>query len=54
MVWQVEKLLAEDVARPIIYHGRAATCWQPSVKRHVRHENSIYNNWRLEDVWLDK
>jgi hypothetical protein len=24
------------------------------VKGFVGHENSIYNNWRLEDVWLDK
>jgi len=24
------------------------------VKGHVAHENSIYNNWRFEDVWLDK
>ena len=53
-VWQIEKLLAEDVARPIVYHGRAAQCWQPTVKGYVRHENSIYNNWRLENVWLDR
>jgi peptide/nickel transport system substrate-binding protein len=54
LVWQVEKLLAEDVARPIIYHGRAAQCWHPAVKNYVRQDNSIYNNWRLEDVWLDR
>ena len=32
---QIEKLLNEDVARPIIYHDRAATCWQPHVKGFV-------------------
>jgi hypothetical protein len=24
------------------------------VKGHVQHENSIYNNWRFDDVWLDQ
>ena len=33
---------------------RAATCWHPHLKGHVQHENSIYNNWRFESVWLDK
>jgi len=54
LVWEVERKLAEDVVRPIIFHNRAATCWHPHVKGVVLHENSIYNNWRLEDVWLDK
>jgi peptide/nickel transport system substrate-binding protein len=54
IVWQIERVLAEDVARPIIFHGVAATCWHPHVKGFVLHENSIYNNWRLEHVWLDK
>ena len=40
-------------ARPIIYHDRAATCWQPHVKGFVLHDNSIYNHWRFENVWLD-
>jgi len=54
LVWQIEKILAEDAARPIILHNVAATCWHPHVKGHVLHQNSIYNNWRFEDVWLDK
>ena len=54
IVWEIERFLAEDVARPIISHGRAAQCWQPSVKGYVRQENSIYNHWRLEQVWLDR
>ena len=32
LVWEIDKKLQEDVARPIIYHGRAGTCWQPYVK----------------------
>src|SRR5436853_4646511 len=27
LVWEIERKLAEDVARPIILYGRAATCW---------------------------
>ncbi len=54
LVWQIEHLLNEDVARPIIYHDRAAHCRHPHVKGFVTHMNSIYSNWRFEDVWLDK
>ena len=54
LVWDVEKRLAEDVARPIITQGVAGLCWQPYVKNFVLHHNSLYNNWRFDDVWLDK
>ena len=54
LVWEIESKLIDDVARPIIFHGRGATCWHPHLKGHVLHENSLYNNWRLEQVWLDK
>ena len=54
IVWQIEKILVEDVVRPIIFHGNQATCWQPYVKGHVQPENSIYNSWRFDQVWLDK
>ena len=46
--------LQQDLARPIIYHLRAATCWQPEVKGLTMMSNSQYNGWRFEDVWLDK
>ncbi len=54
LVWEIDKKLQEDAARPIISHGKAATCRQPYVKGFVTHVNSLYNNWRMEDVWLDK
>jgi peptide/nickel transport system substrate-binding protein len=53
IVWEIEKHLAEDLARPIISYERAATCWQPYLKGFVL-QYSIYNNWRFEDVWLDR
>jgi peptide/nickel transport system substrate-binding protein len=54
LVWEVEKALAQDVARPIIMHNVAGLCWQPYVKGFVLQHNSLYNNWRFDDVWLDK
>jgi peptide/nickel transport system substrate-binding protein len=54
MVWDIERLLVEDAARPIILHSSAANCWQPYVKNFRPHANSQYNNLRFEDVWLDK
>jgi len=54
IVWQIERKLAEDVARPVIHFQRASTCWYPWVKGLVLHQNSIYNGARFEDVWLDR
>ena len=54
LVWEIERKLAEDGARPVIFYTRGATCWQPYVKGLTMMVNSIYNGWRMEDVWLDK
>jgi len=54
LVWQIEKKLAEDVARPILYHSRSGTCWHPYVKGYTVLANSVYNGQRMEDVWLDR
>ena len=54
MVWQIDKQLQEDVARPIIFHIRAGTCWKPYVKGVTIMVNSSYNGYRYEDLWLDK
>jgi len=54
LVWQIDKQLQEDGARPIIYHTRAATCMQPQLKGLTVMVNSQYNGWRMEDVWLDR
>ena len=53
-MWEIERKLAEDGARPIIFYTRGGTCWQPQVKGLTIMVNSIYNGWRMEDVWLDK
>jgi peptide/nickel transport system substrate-binding protein len=54
LVWEIERKLAEDDARPILFYPRGANCWQPQVKGLTIHANSIYNGWRFEDLWLDK
>jgi peptide/nickel transport system substrate-binding protein len=54
LVWEIDKKLQEDVARPIIFHARAGTCWQPYVKNVTIMSNSSYNGYRYEDVWMDK
>ena len=54
MVWEIDRKLQEDIARPIIAHNVAAGCWQPHVKGLTIMVNSIYNGWRFEDIWLDK
>ncbi len=54
MVWEIERRLAEDNVRPVIFYARQASCWQPRVKGMTLMVNSIYNGSRFEDLWLDK
>jgi peptide/nickel transport system substrate-binding protein len=54
LVWEIEKRLVEDGARPVIFYPRGATCRYAHVKDLTIMVNSIYNGWRFEDVWLDK
>src|SRR5712671_1658173 len=54
IVWEIERKLAEDAARPAIFYPMSAACWQPYFKGHTMMINGNYNGWRLEDAWLDK
>ena len=54
LVWSIDKKIQEDVARPILFHARTGTCWKPYVKNMTIMNNSAYNGYRYEDVWLDK
>ena len=54
ILWAIESKLAEDVARPIIFYDRFATCWQPYVKGATMMVNSLFDSNRREDWWLDK
>src|SRR6202165_3799318 len=54
IVGDIERLVVDDAARPIIIHSVAANCWQPYVRNYTPHDNSQYNSLRFEEVWLDK
>ncbi len=54
LVWEIDKKLQEDGARPILFHNRFATCRQPQLNGLTIMVNSLFNGWRMEDVWLEK
>jgi len=54
LVWDMDRKLQEDGARPILFHNRFATCLHPQVKGLTIMVNSLFNGWRMEDVWLEK
>jgi peptide/nickel transport system substrate-binding protein len=54
MVWEIDRKLQEDLARPIIMHNRGGTCWTPKVRNLTIMVNSVFNGWRFEDVWMEK
>jgi len=54
IVWEIERQLVEDDAKPLIQINRAGVCWDPAVKGLTINTNSIYNGWRMEDVWLNR
>jgi peptide/nickel transport system substrate-binding protein len=54
LLWAIERKLAEDNARPIIFYNPGGTCLRPQVKGLTLMVNSIFNSWRMEDAWLDK
>jgi len=54
LVQDIDYQMQQELARPVIYHLREGTCWQPQVKNLTMMVNSQYNSWRFEDVWLDR
>ena len=54
ILWQIERKLAEEDVRPIIYYASLGVCMRPYVKDQIVIVNSIFNWFRREDVWLDK
>ena len=53
-MWEIERKLIEDDARPILFYNKAANCRQPYVKGLTTMVNSIYNGSRFEDLWLEQ
>jgi peptide/nickel transport system substrate-binding protein len=54
LVWEIDKKIQEDGARPILFHARTGTCWKPYVKNLTIMSNNTYNGFRFEDLWLDR
>jgi len=54
LVWEIERKLVEDDARPTLFYNKAANCRMPYVKGLTTMVNSIYNSWRFDDLWLDQ
>ena len=54
LVWDIDTTLQREGARPVIFYTRGATCWHPRVKGLTAMVNSMYNGWRMEDVWVEK
>ena len=54
ILWEIERKLAEDDVRPIIFYPSLSACTRPYVKGQTVMGNSIFNWFRREDVWLDK
>ena len=54
LVYENDKKLQEDAARPIIANNVRYNCFQPHVKNFKTMTNSLYNGWRFEDIYLDK
>ena len=54
MVWEIDLMLQQDLARPILYHRKGGTCWHPWVRGLTMMVNSQYNGWRMEEAWLDR
>jgi peptide/nickel transport system substrate-binding protein len=54
ILWSIERKLANDDVRPIIFYPRGGTCGRSYLKGLTIMINGTSNSWRMEDVWLDK
>ena len=55
LVWQIERMLAEDVAAAgDLLHARRHLLAAARSRGFTLMVNSLFNGWRMEDVWLDK
>jgi peptide/nickel transport system substrate-binding protein len=52
LVWDIERRLAGEDARPILFYTRAANCVRPEVRGLTTMSNSIYNQSRFDELWL--
>ena len=53
LVWEIDRKLAEDGARPMIFHGRGGPAGSPTSRAHDDGQRQL-QRLALEDAWLDK
>ncbi|MBI4081521.1 MAG: ABC transporter substrate-binding protein [Candidatus Lambdaproteobacteria bacterium] len=53
LVREIDTQLTNELARPYVVYRKDYHAHYPWVKNWVAH-TSIYNGWKLEDVWLDR
>ena len=54
LVWEIDRPLQEDAARPMIFDYRLGTCRSQAVHGITIMVKSLFNGWRFEDAWLDR
>ncbi len=47
LVWEIDRKVQEDVARPILYHAHQATCWQSGREERHRHGQQLVQRLSL-------
>src|ERR1700741_3729336 len=52
LVWEIDRRLQEDAARPMIFNYRLGTWRSPGGHGMTIMVNSLFNGWRFEDAWL--
>jgi peptide/nickel transport system substrate-binding protein len=52
LVWEIDRRLTEDGARPIIFNYRLGTCHYPQVHGITIMTNSLFNGWRFDNARL--
>jgi len=53
LVWEIQRRLDAEVARPMLSWRKEYFVQWPHVRNLVPH-NSLYNYGRMQEVWLDR
>lgn len=54
LVWEIDRRIQDDLARPVVMHMHNGTCWTPALHGYTPMLNSAVNGYRFEDLWLDR
>src|SRR5436190_19600170 len=54
IAWAIDRKITDEAVRPMLYYLRRGACWRPGGENIRVMVNSIYNGWRMDDVWLER